>query len=354
MKKFVDDFFSKPRAEQSPWDLPDDKKKAVMDDPRYIPPRVKGKDVEKMVQGTKDPSPEKEPETKTVSEATTTAEKKPVIKVGEVVESKGEKVKKDIPPRVKGKDVEKMVEGKTPSVKDEIIDAAITKGKISKKDEEDEGEKDIDEKLADKAKEKIEEKVDPIGKAESIIEKKAEKAKEDLIDSIISGDDEAFRAEQAAKKAAADAAAGKPISTPPSSPATAPVTPTPAGSSPSAPTPASKGTTASTKLTDAAGKTPTTTPKAVKALADDAAGDIFKMAPGKAVKTVGSDIVAMSRSVARGFKDSKNLRLAATAALLSATGFGIGKVRNRSSKPNPQLAGPDESEMIRRQMLEDG
>lgn len=244
--------------------------------------------------------------------------------MGEVVESKGEKVKKEEPKKDTKKPIGSVdADDKKISVKDEIIDAAIAKGKDSKKkkDDEEEEEKDIDEKLA----EKIKEKTDPKEKIKSVIEKKTEKAKDELIDSILKGDDEAFAAEKAAKAAA---------TTPP--------------------TPSAKGAAAATKIVDAGGKTSTTTPTAAKVLAADATEDIFKMAPSKAVKTIGSDIVAMSKSVAKGFKDSKNLRLAATAALLSATGYGFGKITNRNKKPNKQLAGPDESEAIRRQLLEDG
>lgn len=279
--------------------------------------------------------------TKTVADAVKTEEKKPVIKVGEVVESKGEKVKKDIPPRVKGKDVEKML-GETlatggEGIKDAVIDAAVKAATEDKKEDE---EKDVDEKLADKTKEKLEEKLDPTKKIESIIEKKTEEAKDKLVDSLISKDDEAFEAEKAAKRAAADAAAGK--------------TPTAAAPTAGAPTPSTKATATATKLTDASGKTPTTTPTAARVLAADATEDLTKMAPTKAIKTIGSDIVAMSRSVAKGFKDSKNLRLAATAALLSTAGFGLGKAKQRMGRSSQGVSSPDEDQVLRRRLLEDG
>lgn len=282
-------------------------------------------------------------ETKTVADAVKTEDKRPVIKVGEVVESKGEKVKKDIPPRVKGKDVEKMVSESLATggegIKDAVIDAAI-KGATSEKKEGEE-EKDIDEKVADKIKEKTEEKLDPTKKIEKIIEKKKKEAVESLKDSLVKIDDEAFEAERVARTAAADAAAGR-------APATASTTPT------SAPTPAARGSATATRIVDAGGRTSTTTPTAARALAADATEDIFKMAPSRAIKTVGSDIVAMSKSVAKGFKDSKNLRTLAAAALLSTAGFGLGKAKTRFTKPKEGVASPDEAAELRKRLMEDG
>ena len=302
-------------------------------------------------------------ETKTVAEATTTAEKKPVIKVGEVVESKGEKVKKDIPPRVRGKDVEKMVEGKTPSVKDEIIDAAISSSSKTKKDGEDEGEKDIDEKVQEKIKDEITGDLDPKSKIEGIIDKKKEEAKDKLIDELFKEDDEAFAretAEREGKKVASDATKKADDITPTLDPATK-ATPSPSSVTPTgaaaAADPATRATGTSRKIIDASGKTPADTPAAKAALAADRAtssGSLFDMTPGAATKTLLADAKSMSMSVVKGLKGSKNLRLAATAALLSATGYGFGKLTSRDKKPGAQLAGPDESEMIRRQMLEDG
>lgn len=302
-------------------------------------------------------------ETKSVAESTKTADGKPVIKLGEVVESKGEKVKKDIPPRVKGKDVEKMVNedsaSKPKTIKDEIIDAAISSG--TKKTEKDEEGKDIDEKVADKIKEKTEEKLDPVSKVENFIEKKKDEAVEELKDSIFKADDEAF-AREVAEKEGKDVAARSSTgsfdlddSSKPTKATPAPISATEKGMD-AAVDPATKGAAASKRIVDAGGKTAADTPAARAVLAADKAADgsLFGMTPKAAAKTVGEDIMAMSRSVARGFKDSKNLRLAATAALLSSAGYGLGKARNRMGAKQNQEVSPDESEMLRRSLLEDG
>jgi len=278
-------------------------------------------------------------ETKTVADAVKTGDKRPVIKVGETVESKGEKVKKDIPPRVKSKDVEKMLSETLATsgegIKDAVIDAAV-KGATSEKKEGEE-EKDIDEKVADKVKEKVEEKLDPTKKIEGLIEKKKDEAIKDLADSLIEIDNKKIDAE----KAAADTAAGRPV-------ATASTTPGPA------PTPTAKGAAAATRVVDAGGRTSTTTPAAARALADDAAGDITRMAPTKAVKVIGSDLKALSAGVAKGFKNSKNLRTLAAAALLSTAGFGLGKARTKFTQPKQGVASPDEGQELRKRLSGDG
>lgn len=279
--------------------------------------------------------------TEPVAKAVKTADKKPVIKVGEVVESKGEKVKKDIPPRVKGKDVEKTL-GETLAtggerIKDAVIDAAVKAATEDKKEDE---EKDIDEKLTDKIKEKAEEKLDPVSKVEDFIEKKTEEAKDKLADSLLDADNKAFEAEEAAKKAAREAASGKP--------------PTPHAAASGVPSPSSKGSAAASRIVDAGGRTSAVTPAAARTIADDAAGDIFRMTPTKAIKTLAADGAAVAKSLAGGAKNSKNLRLAAAAALLSGAGFGIGKLRNRMGAKQNQEVSPDESEILRRSLLEDG
>jgi hypothetical protein len=78
------------------------------------------------------------------------------------------------------------------------------------------------------------------------------------------------------------------------------------------------------------------------------------MTPDKAIKTLAAEGAAVAKSLAAGTKNSKNLRLAATAALLSAAGFGAGKLKNRmNQKPNRETS-PDEATMIRRSLSEDG
>jgi len=278
-------------------------------------------------------------ETKTVSDAVKTGDKRPVIKVGETVESKGEKVTKDTPPKLKDKDVGEMVsEGLATSgegIKDAVIDAAV-KGATSEKKEGEE-EKDIDEKVADKIKEKTEEKLDPTKKIEKTIEKKKDELIKDVVDSVIEIDNKKIDAE----KAAADTAAGRPV-------ATASTTPGPA------PTPTAKGTATATRVIDAGGRTSTTTPAAARALADDAAGDITRMAPTKAVKVIRSDLNALSASVAKGIVGSKNLRTLAAAALLSGAGFGLGKAKTKFTKPKEGVASPDEGQELRKRLSEDG
>lgn len=302
-------------------------------------------------------------ETKSVAESTKTADGRPVIKLGETVESKGEKVKKDIPPRVKGKDVEKMVNedsaSKPKTIKDEIIDAAISSG--TKKTEKDEEGKDVDEKVADKIKEKAEEKLDPVSKVENLIEKKKDEAIEELKDSVFKADDEAFArevAEKEGKDAARKASVGSSDlddSTRPTKATPAPVSPTEKGMD-AAVDPGTKGTAASRRIVDAGGRTAADTPAARAVLAADSAADgsLFSMTPKAAAKTVGEDIMSMAKNLVKGHKNAKNLRLAATAALLSSAGYGLGKARNRMGAKQNEEVSPDESEMLRRSLLEDG
>ena len=67
----------------------------------------------------------------------------------------------------------------------------------------------------------------------------------------------------------------------------------------------------------------------------------------------GGDI---ARAIAGGTKNSKNLRLAGAATLLSAAGYGIGKVTNRKSDVNNEelRASPDEDAALRQSLLNDG
>ena len=243
-------------------------------------------------------------ESKPVSEATTTAAGRPVIKVGEVVESKGEKVKKSglRGTALGGTDKDDK------TISDEIIDAAISGGtKKAKKDGE---EKDIDEKVQDKISEKIEEELDPVAKAEAFVDKKAEKAKKDLIDSLFEADNADFEDKTSAAT--------------------------------------------SKRIVDAGGKTDPSTPAARAVLSADSAADgaLSSMTPRRATQTLMNDAADVARNILKGSKNSKNLRLAGTAALFSATGWGIGKVVNK--KPKSKENSVEEEEDIRKQLMRDG
>lgn len=221
----------------------------------------------------------------------------PIIKVGKVVESKGEKVK-DSKPKINIADA-------ALDVKDSVVEAAVA----SATKDETEDEKEIGEVVS----EKISDKIDPIAKIEGKVEGKKEKAKKALIDNLVDEDNKRFAAETAS----------------------------------AAP---------SDRLASAAGRAPTTTGSAPKVLAIDslASGSLTDMSPRVATKTLMADASSMSKSLASGMKNSKNLRLAATAALLSATGFGIAKFKGRSAGAESQQYSPDEEMELRRSLIDDG
>jgi hypothetical protein len=64
----------------------------------------------------------------------------------------------------------------------------------------------------------------------------------------------------------------------------------------------------------------------------------------------------MARAVVAGTKNSKNLRLAGAATLLSAAGYGIGKLKNRQAevKKDELKVNPDEEAALRQSLLNDG
>ena len=260
-------------------------------------------------------------ESKPVSEATTTAAGRPVIKVGEVVESKGEKVKKSglRGTALGGKDKDDK------TISDEIIDAALSSGSTKKKSEE-EGEKDIDEKLQDKVSEKIEEELDPVGKVKAVVEKKAQKAKDELLDNLFEIDNEDMATKKAAGTLASDGSTA----------------------------PATRAADTSRRIVDAGGKTDASTPAAKAILSADSGADgaLSGMTAKRATKTLMDDAADVAKNVVKGMKNSKNLRLAATATLFSATGWGIGKATSR--QPKAEENSVDEEESIRKQLMRDG
>lgn len=230
-----------------------------------------------------------------VIEATKTGE--PVIKVGKVVESKGEKVK-DSKPKINIADA-------ALSVKDSVVEAAVA----SATKDETEDEKDIGEVVS----EKVEDKIDPIAKIEAKVEGKKKEALKNLADNLIDEDNKRF-----AEETAAAAPSGR--------------------------------------LAGAAGRAPATTGSATKVLAIDslASKPLAGMPAKVATKTLMADASSMAKSLVGGMKNSKNLRLAATAALLSATGFGIGKIKDRSAGSESQQYSPDEEMELRRSLVNDG
>jgi hypothetical protein len=236
---------------------------------------------------------------------------RPVIKVGEVVESNGEKVKKE-----KAKEPTKPVSD-IKKIEDSVIDAVISDAKPNEDDEKPEG---VDEQVQEKIKDKIEEKVDPLGKAESYIDKKTEQAKEKLVDSFFEADNQRYEASRST-------AAAKNIET----------------------------STSSDALRGAAGRAPTTTPAARAALAASGEAETYaKMPIEKALRTALDDGMEVAKSVLGGFKNSKNIRLAATAALLSSAGYGLGKLRDGAFKKEPKQMSVDEEQELRRGLMSDG
>jgi hypothetical protein len=183
-----------------------------------------------------------------------------------------------------------------------------------------ESEKTLGEALTDKAKEKVKDKIDPIKKIEDALGKKVEGIKDGLLETIM----DSSNAERAKRLASADPS---PVST--------------------------KATAMLTRLTNASGRAPGSADTLLGRGAREAIDVISKPGVTRELLESGGDI---ARAIAGGTKNSKNLRLAGAATLLSAAGYGIGKVKNRQSNVNKEKlrTNPDDDAALRQSLLNDG
>ena len=167
---------------------------------------------------------------------------------------------------------------------------------------------------------KIKNKLDPTKKIGKKVEEIKEGLKEGLIDSVF----EESNKQRAARLRSAD---------PP--PVTARVTKT------------------LDRLTDASGKARGSADSVLGRSAGAASKFISGSKVTKELLESGGD---MARAVVAGTKNSKNLRLAGAATLLSAAGYGIGKVKNRQEKVKKDelKVNPDEEAALRESLLNDG
>lgn len=183
-----------------------------------------------------------------------------------------------------------------------------------------ESEGTLEEALADKAKEKVRDKIDPIKKIEKSIGKKVEDIKEGLLDTVM----DSSNAERAKRLASAD------------------------------PTPVTTKTSGMlNRLINASGRAPGSADTLLQKGAREAVNVINKPGITRELLESGGDI---ARAIAGGTKNSKNLRLAGAATLLSAAGYGIGKVKNRKADVNKEQLkfDPDEEAALRQSLLNDG
>lgn len=183
-----------------------------------------------------------------------------------------------------------------------------------------ESEGTLGEALTEKAKEKVTDKIDPIKKIQEAIDNKVGNIKEGLLDTVM----DSSNAERAKRLASADPS---PVST--------------------------KATAMLTRLTNASGRAPGSADTLLGKGAREAVNIINKPGITRELLESGGDI---ARAIAGGTKNSKNLRLAGAATLLSAAGYGIGKLRNIKSSPNKERlqASPDDDAALRQSLLNDG
>lgn len=176
------------------------------------------------------------------------------------------------------------------------------------------------EALTEKAKEKVRDKIDPVKKIEKSIGKKVEDIKDELLDTVMGSSN----AERAKRLASAD------------------------------PTPVTTKTSGMlNRLINASGKAPGSADTLLQKSAREAVNVINKPGITRELLESGGDI---ARAIAGGTKNSKNLRLAGAATLLSAAGYGIGKVKNRKADVNKEQLkfDPDEEAALRQSLLNDG
>ena len=270
--------------------------------------------------GTRADAPAEKP--KAVIE--TTPNGKPTIKVGTPVQAQDPARKTPIkagkPINQKAEEVLKETKNEGTFDQDDggSEDAVATAVKDIKDVAESEG--TLGEALTEKAKEKVTDKIDPIKKIQEAIDNKVGNIKEGLLDTVM----DSSNAERAKRLASADPS---PVST--------------------------KATAMLTRLTNASGRAPGSADTLLGRGAREAIDVISKPGITRELLESGGDI---ARAIAGGTKNSKNLRLAGAATLLSAAGYGIGKLRNIKSSPNKERlqASPDDDAALRQSLLNDG
>ena len=270
--------------------------------------------------GTRADAPAEKP--KAVIE--TTPNGKPTIKVGTPVQAQDPARKTPIkagkPINQKAEEVLKETKNEGTFDQDDSgsEDAVATAVKDIKDVAESEG--TLGEALTEKAKEKVTDKIDPIKKIQEAIDNKVGNIKEGLLDTVM----DSSNAERAKRLASADPS---PVST--------------------------KATAMLTRLTNASGRAPGSADTLLGRGAREAIDVISKPGVTRELLESGGDI---ARAIAGGTKNSKNLRLAGAATLLSAAGYGIGKLRNIKSSPNKERlqASPDDDAALRQSLLNDG
>jgi hypothetical protein len=227
----------------------------------------------------------------------TTPSGRPTIKVGKPVKAKD------------------AVDSKEASGSTDVISEVI-------KDVKDiaESEGTLGEALTEKAKEKAKDKFHPAKKIEESISKRVESITDELLDTVMGSSN----VERAKRLASADPS---PVST--------------------------KATAMLTRLTNASGKAPGSADTFLGRGAREAIDVISKPGVTRELLESGGDI---ARAIAGGTKNSKNLRLAGAATLLTAAGYGIGKLKDHKSSPNKERLqpSPDYDAALRQSLLNDG
>ena len=270
--------------------------------------------------GTRADAPAEKP--KAVIE--TTPSGRPIIKVGTPVKAQDPARKTPIkagkPINQKAEEVLKETKNEGTLDQDDggSEDAVATAVKDIKDVAESEG--TLGEALTEKVKEKVKDKINPIKKIEDALGKKVEGIKDELLDTVMGSSN----AERAKRLASADPS---PVST--------------------------KATAMLTRLTNASGRAPGSADTLLGRGAREAIDVISKPGVTRELLESGGDI---ARAIAGGTKNSKNLRLAGAATLLTAAGYGIGKVKNRQSNVNKEKlrTNPDDDTALRQSLLNDG
>jgi hypothetical protein len=243
------------------------------------------------------------------------ADAKTPIKAGKPINKKAEEISKEKKAEGSFDEDDKVSDSEEDGGSEDAVTTAV-------KDIKDvaESEGTLEEALTEKAKEKVRDKIDPVKKIEKSIGKKVEDIKDELLDTVMGSSN----AERAKRLASAD------------------------------PTPVTTKTSGMlNRLINASGKAPGSADTLLQKGAREAVNVINKPGITRELLESGGDI---ARAIAGGTKNSKNLRLAGAATLLSAAGYGIGKVKNRKADVNKEQLkfDPDEEAALRQSLLNDG
>jgi hypothetical protein len=243
------------------------------------------------------------------------ADAKTPIKAGKPINKKAEEISKERKAEGSFDEDDKVSDSEEDGGSEDAVTTAV-------KDIKDvaESEGTLEEALTEKAKEKVRDKIDPVKKIEKSIGKKVEDIKDELLDTVMGSSN----AERAKRLASAD------------------------------PTPVTTKTSGMlNRLINASGKAPGSADTLLQKGAREAVNVINKPGITRELLESGGDI---ARAIAGGTKNSKNLRLAGAATLLSAAGYGIGKLKNGRSNVNKEelRPSPDDDAALRRSLLNDG